>query len=167
MNKETLIETVAKEQRENLPPDWEVPVHLDMVSLFVVIGAMHHPQFKKTPSAGAARCIIDLLISGIPENCPALKELARLGGLFLWIGRLVVVVRRNFRRTGLRVGRLRLGLRLVAGLAIHARRMTDQQQVALPYPLLQHRLHPGQALEAHDYYDRGEFLWQSPGLSPR
>ncbi len=78
-----LIDTVAKEQRENLPPDWELPVHLDVTSLFVVIGtlqlALRHPEFRKTPSAKAARRIIDTLISGIPDNCPASKELARLG----------------------------------------------------------------------------------------
>jgi hypothetical protein len=83
MNKQQLIATVAEEQRENLPPDWELPVHLDMTSLFVVIGglqlALRHPEFRKTPSAKLVRKIIDLLISGIPDNCPTSKELARLG----------------------------------------------------------------------------------------
>ena len=83
MKNQQLIDTVTKEQHENLPPDWEVPILLDMASLFVVIGAMQlalrHPQFRQTPSAKAARRIIDTLISGIPDNCPASKELARLG----------------------------------------------------------------------------------------
>jgi hypothetical protein len=83
MNKQTIIDTAAKEMRENLPPGWELPIRLDMTNLFVVIGtlqlAMRHPQFRKTPSAKAVREIIDRLIGGIPENCPASKELARLG----------------------------------------------------------------------------------------
>ncbi len=81
--KEQLIATVTKEQKENLPPDWEVPVILDMTHLFVVIGtlqlALRHPQFRRTPSAKSVRQIIDQLISAIPDNCPASKELARLG----------------------------------------------------------------------------------------
>lgn len=80
--KQRLIDTSTKELR-NLPPDWEVPIHLDITSLFVVIGtlqlAMRHPQFRRTPSARSVRQIIDQLISGIPENCPASRELARLG----------------------------------------------------------------------------------------
>jgi hypothetical protein len=82
MNKEMLLAAVNHEQ-ESLPKDWRLQVMLDMVSLLTLIGAlqiaMRHPQFKKTTSHAMIRRIIDTLISGIPEDMPATRELARLG----------------------------------------------------------------------------------------
>lgn len=85
MNKEMLLAAVNHEQEELklLNPDWEVPVHFDMTSLIAIVGAlqlaMRHPQFKKRPSAAVIRKIISTLITGIPEEMPATRELARLG----------------------------------------------------------------------------------------
>lgn len=82
MDKEFILASANAEQ-EALPADWAVPVHLDMVSLMCVIGtlqvALRHPEFRRRPTAAAVQQIIDQLISGIPENCPATRELARLG----------------------------------------------------------------------------------------
>ena len=82
MTKEMLLAAVAHEQ-DGLAKDWELPVHWDMTCLITVIGAlqlaMRHPGFRKTPSSKNVRAIIDQLISGIPEDCPATRELAKLG----------------------------------------------------------------------------------------
>lgn len=82
MDKEFILATATAEQ-EQLPDDWILPVHLDMFSLMTVIGtlqlAMRHPEFRKRPTAAAVRQIIDQLIAGIPEQCPATRELVRLG----------------------------------------------------------------------------------------
>ena len=82
MHQEQLL-AAASAEAEDLPKDWELPVHWDLTCLMSVIGtlqlAMRHPQFKKRPTAKLTRQIIDQLISGIPENMPATRELARLG----------------------------------------------------------------------------------------
>jgi len=82
MNAELLIAT-AEHERESLPKDWTCPVVWDMSSLMVVIGALQlslrHPQFRKSRTGKAIRDIVDKLITGIPEDCPATRELAKLG----------------------------------------------------------------------------------------
>jgi len=82
MEKEQLLAAVNSEQK-GLPKDWLLPVHWDMTCLISVIGAlqlaMRHPHFKKRPTHAMIRQIVDQLISGIPENMPATRELARLG----------------------------------------------------------------------------------------
>lgn len=85
MTKETLLAAVSREQEElkSINEDWELPISFDMTALLSTIGALQlatrHPKFKDRPTHAVIRHVIDSMISGIPADMPATRELARLG----------------------------------------------------------------------------------------
>lgn len=85
MTKEMLLAAVVREQEElkDLNKDWELQIDFDMTALLSTIGAlqlaMRHPKFKDRPTHAVICHVIDAMISGIPADMPATRELARLG----------------------------------------------------------------------------------------
>lgn len=82
MNKQELLKAVAAEV-ERLPKDWSVDVSYDVHMLMSVIAAlqlaMRHPKLKTTPTFHVIKHVVSHLMAGIPEDMPALREMARLG----------------------------------------------------------------------------------------